>query len=396
MIMPDARDTLDSGAVANTATHVVLLTPVGRGAVATILVAGKRAVACVAAHFQPAGRVSVPELPIGRIAFGRWGGPPGEEIVVGRRGACEFEIHCHGGEAAPRAIVDSLVAAGCQRIEWRAWIRAAEADKIAAAARIALAAAPTQQTALVLVDQMQGALRAAIDVLGGHLAAGRSEPAMAFVDSLLRFASFGLHLTRPWKVVLAGRPNVGKSSLINALVGYERAIVFDQPGTTRDVVTASTALQGWPVELSDTAGLRVAHDPLEAAGIELTQTQLATADLVVLVFDASAARTSEDEALRATWPAALVVCNKSDLLIDNSPKPDGLLTSTLSGAGLPQLVDEIVRRLVPEAPAAGQAVPFTAEQVDALRQIRRLLDAGDVAAAADCLAGPISFYQPEA
>ena len=70
-------------------------------------------------------------------------------------------------------------------------------------------------------------------------------------------------------VVLSGAPNVGKSSLINALVGYERAIVFAEPGTTRDVVTAGTAVDGWPIELADTAGLRESTDPLEAAGIAL-------------------------------------------------------------------------------------------------------------------------------
>ena len=68
--------------------------------------------------------------------------------------------------------------------------------------------------------------------------------------------------------MLAGRPNVGKSSLTNALLGYTRSIVFDQPGTTRDVVTATTAIDGWPIEFSDTAGLREGSEPLEAAGIE--------------------------------------------------------------------------------------------------------------------------------
>ena len=82
------------------------------------------------------------------------------------------------------------------------------------------------------------------------------QAAAARIREWLAWEDFGLHLTRPWNVVLAGRPNVGKSSLINALLGYTRSIVFDQPGTTRDVVTAATAIDGWPIELSDTAGLR--------------------------------------------------------------------------------------------------------------------------------------------
>ena len=81
----------------------------------------------------------------------------------------------------------------------------------------------------------------------------------------------GRHLLTPFDVVLAGPANVGKSSLINALVGYNRAIVYDAPGTTRDVITAETAIDGWPVTLSDTAGLRDSDDPLEMAGVQTAQ-----------------------------------------------------------------------------------------------------------------------------
>ena len=78
-------------------------------------------------------------------------------------------------------------------------------------------------------------------------------------------------MLEPWKVVLAGAPNVGKSSLINALLGYDRAIVHDTPGTTCDVVTASAAFGGWAVELADTAGLRATIDPLETHGVCLVR-----------------------------------------------------------------------------------------------------------------------------
>jgi tRNA modification GTPase len=88
-------------------------------------------------------------------------------------------------------------------------------------------------------------------------------------------------------VVIAGPPNVGKSSLINALLGYQRAIVFDQPGTTRDVLTATTAIDGWPVELADTAGIREGDDAIETEGVARALAEIRAADLVVEVWDAS-------------------------------------------------------------------------------------------------------------
>jgi small GTP-binding protein len=107
---------------------------------------------------------------------------------------------------------------------------------------------------------------------------------------------------------------VGKSSLINALVGYQRSIVFDEPGTTRDVVTAETALDGWPIQFIDTAGLRDSDaDDLEAAGIALARQQLDAADLRLLVLDTSQPRNADDERLLDEWTDALVIANKCDL-----------------------------------------------------------------------------------
>jgi tRNA modification GTPase len=136
--------------------------------------------------------------------------------------------------------------------------------------------------------------------------------ATARVERLSALAEVGSHLTHPWRIVLAGRPNVGKSSLINALVGFERALVHATPGTTRDLVTAASAIDGWPVELIDTAGLRSTGDALEAAGIRLAEGQMAAADLVVLVFDASSRGDVDQQQLATRWPEALTVYNKCD------------------------------------------------------------------------------------
>ncbi len=356
------------------ATQVVLLTPAGRGAVASLLVAGPRAAEAVSELFHPCSEQPLAEQPCGKIILGRWQSrDSGEEVVVCRRTPQRVEIHCHGGQVAAAAILHSLAARGCQVIAWQQWEYQSADDPLAAAAQIALAAAPTERTAAILWDQAQGALSRALDEIAAHLQAGNARTALACVDSLLQWSALGGHLVEPWRVVLAGRPNVGKSSLINALLGYPRAIVHDTPGTTRDVVTTTTAFDGWPVELSDTAGLHASTDALEAAGIRVAQSRLAAADLPLLVFDASSPWADEDERLANDWPTALRIHNKCDLTDSSAAvagQPAGLLTSATGGQGIDDLQREIARRLVPQSPAAGQAVPFAVGQVELLEHLR--------------------------
>ena len=114
-----------------------------------------------------------------------------------------------------------------------------------------------------LLDQYHGALESEIEAIRTLLRELQPniDAAASRLETLLGRASIGLHLVRPWRVTIAGPPNVGKSSLLNALAGFERAIVFDQPGTTRDVLTVLTAIDGWPIELADTAGWRDSERP---------------------------------------------------------------------------------------------------------------------------------------
>jgi tRNA modification GTPase len=225
-----------------------------------------------------------------------------------------------------------------------------------------------------LLDQQAGTLRRAIDEASRLAKAGDRTAALAIVDRLLARAALGLRLTEPFRVVFCGRPNVGKSSLLNAALGYRRAVVFDQPGTTRDVVTASTVVDGWPIELSDTAGLRASDDELETAGIAAARNRLTEADLVVVVIDVTAAWTDDDAAIVAEHPQAIVVLNKSDAAEMSDPaRPAGLLTSAVTGLGIDELLKTIVARLVPQPPSPGEAVPFTERQVQELRELRASL-----------------------
>lgn len=370
--------TAHAGDAGHAETWVVLLTSPGRAAVASLLVEGRDATGQVERRFQPASGRALADRARGQIVFGRWrSGEHGEEVVVCRRDDERVEVHCHGGRAAARAIIAALVEGGCREVDWHEWARRSAPDAIVADARIALAAAPTERTAMILLDQHAGALSRAIREIAGLVAGGDAGRAIARIDELLAWSALGSHLVEPWKVVLAGRPNVGKSSLINALVGYERAIVHATPGTTREVVTAAAAVEGWPIELADTAGLRGAAEPLEVEGIGQARRTLGEADLVVLVFDVSRDRSSEDEKLAAGWPQALRVFNKCDLAnADRRGGASGIFTSALGGDGLEELERAIAGRLVPRAPAEGQAMGFLPRHREALAAARGAIAAG--------------------
>jgi tRNA modification GTPase len=347
---------------------VIRLTPPGRGAVATLRVEGSGAVAAVALHFHARGGRPLAAYPAEQIVVGRFGGEAGEEVVACRRSDTAVELHCHGGRAAVARIVESLVAAGCQPVPWRDWTRTQADDPIAAAALVALADVRTERTAAILLDQYHGALRRAMDEIQQDIDRGDASAARERIETLLAREKLGRHLTRPWSVVLAGRPNVGKSSLMNALAGYGRAIVHHAPGTTRDAVALTTAIDGWPVELCDTAGLRTAEDAVERAGVKRARERLALADVAVLVTDRSVPWSAEDQALSDQWPAAVLVYNKCDLPVPPGDRPPGLSISALRGEGLDVLLSTIGQRLAPDLPPPGAAVPFSSEQVETLRQ----------------------------
>ena len=307
--------------------------------------------------------------------------------MVCRRANDEWEIHCHGGRSASEAILQDLAADGATVADSPAWLQRHVPDCLAADARLALGAAPTERTAIILLDQYRGALRCQLENVQVALDQGAWETVAACLTRLTALSRVGLHLTQPWRVVVAGPPNAGKSSLVNAILGYSRSIVFHQPGTTRDVVAALTALDGWPVELFDTAGLRAGGDAIECEGVARALTQMHQADLVLLVFDATAGWTESHRQLAAEWPQSLVVGNKADLLRDEPPATAWqLTTSALTGQGLAELLEAIVRRLVPVSPQPGEAVPFSPEHFTALHAAQAALAAHNPKSAAAILA----------
>ena len=359
--------------------RVCVLTPQGRGAVAVVRVWGPRALAVADAAFRPRRGPSLAGSPSGRLRVGRIGAGTGDEVVAVVIGTDppEVEVSAHGGTAAVELVAEALVAEGAELRRPVAWVRHDARSAIAAEALVDLTRAPTVRTAEILLEQAQGALeadvRAALAVLADH-----PEVALDLVDALLGRADVGLRLIAGWRVVLAGRPNVGKSRLLNALTGYDRAIVDATPGTTRDVVTARTALQGWPVELADTAGLRPSDDPIEVAGVRLARARQGEADLVLVVLDRSEPLIDLDRAIVSEQACGLIVANKCDLPEAWSPAElDAVAVSAEHGDGIEELVATIARRLVPDTPPPFRGVPFRASQVRRLRAGRDALVAGD-------------------
>lgn len=183
-------------------------------------------------------------------------------------------------------------------------------------------------------------------ILGMHARAREA------IGRLLTTASAGQRLHDGALVVLAGRPNAGKSSLFNALLGSSRSLVTEIPGTTRDTVEAQGEVLGWPVRYADTAGLRDADERLERMGIEVSRRYVAAADLLLLCVEADRAATPDERMLLGERPS-LLVRSKADL----APATDaeGIEVSAVTGAGLHRLREAIAARLFGDGTSGGYA-----------------------------------------
>ncbi len=364
------------------ATIAACLTPPGRGAIATLVLHGPQAWSLARELVRlPSPTQSLPlDSTPGRFWLGRMGeSGASDEVVIAAKAAGpvpQLEIHCHGGQEVVRLLLDLLARRGAVVRSWEEFVRDTALDPLCAQAQIVLARAPTVRTASILLDQMHGALSALLRTIRGHLDHRETTQAVAQLDGILRFAGVGRHLVDPWRVVIAGAPNVGKSSLVNAIAGYERCIVSPTPGTTRDVVTTVVALDGWPVELADTAGWRTQAGPLEAQGIARAQAAAAQAELCVWVLDASTMPAYPAE----PPPAMQLVINKIDLPaawnLDDARGAS--CVSAKTGQGVKELCDWISRTLVPDVPPPGAAVAFSGELCAQLSRTRECCVAGTV------------------
>ena len=206
-----------------------------------------------------------------------------------------------------------------------------------------------------------------IDFLSGSDVEERVGSVGDLVADLIDEARHGEVLTRGLDVVIAGPPNVGKSTLMNVLSQTDRAIVTDIPGTTRDLLHVEIEIDGVPVRLTDTAGIRSTDDPVERLGVERAQAAVGGADVVLEVRDASA----ESESADMQAPEALVVWNKVDL-VDGFDPPVGVAISATTGIGL----DALRTKIVESVGLSGETGTFSARlrHLQSLEQCREALD----------------------
>ena len=371
-------------------TIAAIATPLGEGGLAVLRLSGAQAYAIADKCFQPVGKSSLkPSVaPTHTIQFGkiiRDGNVIDEVLLAVLRAPRTFtredtvEISCHGGLLPAKLILDALLAGGARLAEpgeftKRAFLNGridlaqAEAvvDLIHSRTELALAAANEQLAGKL--SQRINKLRDDLMLTLAHVEAyidfpeediaeetkeellQRLESGVSFMDELLRTANEGQILRRGIRAAIIGRPNAGKSSLLNQLLGRDRAIVSHIAGTTRDTIEETANIRGLPVIFIDTAGLREARDEIEVEGIRRSRESLAQAEFILHVLDASEPLTGADEIYLNEFAdkKRILVLNKTDLPVKlELPPPlithhSPLITvSSLSGQGIEALKDAI-------------------------------------------------------
>lgn len=345
---------------------------------------------------------------------------PGPHSYTGEDSA---EFHCHGSPVVLRELLSALFAAGARQagpgeFTQRAFLNG-RLDLTEAEAVVDLIDAETAAAARNAAAQLSGSLRRDFQAVTDALLdiATRFYAVVDYPDEdipdihpeevdqalttagdtlkrLLATCGRGRVLKRGVSTAIVGRPNAGKSSLLNALAGYARAIVTDIPGTTRDTVEESVVCGGVQLRLIDTAGIHDTEDTVERLGVERSRQALERADLALAVVDAAAGLTAEDEAilrLAARCPRWILVWNKEDLLSDASqlprlpedlPQPAAAVcVSARTGAGLDAL-EAAVAALFPAGEVPDGSILTNERQEHAARRAAEAVDRAREALAA--------------
>ncbi len=365
----------------NSETIAAIATPPGEGAIATLRISGNDTADILerifSGHSSPSATprklvygnvISKDGLTVDEVLAAFFSGPAsytGEDMA---------EISCHGGMVITRLVLDTILAAGARQARpgeftERAFLNG-KLDMTQAEAVMDLIAAQTELAAHAASEQLQGALGSKILELRNELLAilaeieadidfpdeditaqtanlltTRVESVLGKLANLLDTAQRGRILREGARLVIFGEPNAGKSSLLNRLLGYQRAIVSEQPGTTRDTIEEIINIGGYPVRLVDTAGMRDSVDEIELAGMQFTRARLATADLILHVIDASQPK-PVSQRLPDSDAQLLRILNKCDLgMHPDWHGHDAVQVSCLNGNGLEQLEQALLAEM---------------------------------------------------
>lgn len=368
-------------------TIAAIATPLGEGGLAVLRLSGPRALLIADACFVPRGKHSLKlcKAPTHTVHYGhveRQGNPVDEVLATVMLAPRTFtaedtvEISCHGGLLPARLVLDALLECGARLAEpgeftRRAFLNGridlaqaeAVADLIHSRTELALAAANEQLAGKLSrrINQLRDDLVKTLAHVEAHIdfpdediapdtraqLLDRLERAEMFITELLQTANEGQVLRRGVRAAIVGPPNAGKSSLLNQLLGRDRAIVSPIAGTTRDTIEETANIRGLPVVLIDTAGLRESEDAIEAEGVRRSRESYAQAELILHVLDASEPLTNSQQAHLAEFAGKkrIIVCNKSDLPgrleLPGAMKAAAVDICCLTGAGLETLKDSI-------------------------------------------------------
>lgn len=365
-------------------TIAAISTPPGEGAVALIRISGPGARPIL-------GKIFRPEIPAPRrAACGRIheNGATVDQVLVtvfeapaSYTGEDMVEIGCHGGILLAAHILEIVLRQGARAADpgeftQRAFLNG-KMDLTRAEAVMDLIRARTPLALRAAAEQLQGRLGAevsgiradvletvahleawidfpeeGIDPATGELLLEKISACISRIECLLSTAESGRVLREGVRVAIVGRPNAGKSSLLNRLLGMERAIVSPVPGTTRDTIEESACLRGILFRLTDTAGLRETQDPVEREGVDRARRTIEQADLVLHILDASAE--FDEPGLRER---EILVANKIDLIASGTRLPaKALRVSSITGDGYPGLIEAMVRETCGQHLSAGQSL----------------------------------------
>ena len=421
-------------------TISAIVTAPGEAGVGIVRVSGPLAQNVGEALFCSASGRKLAELPSHYASYGKVVNPVDgamvdEVLLLVMRAPHSYtredvvEIQCHGSHVSLRRILALTLSCGARLAEPGEFTKRAflngRLDLTQAEAVMDVIRAKTEASLRLAVRHLEGGLAAAIraererllaliahiealldypeeeieEVSARQAADGAALSAVA-LQRLLDTADQGKVLREGLATVILGKPNVGKSSLLNALVRTQRAIVTDVPGTTRDVIEEYVNLRGVPLRIIDTAGIRETEDIVEKLGVERSRQMLEEADLVLVLLDTSRPLSTEDKEVLTLLGAqkSLVLLNKSDLpplwgeeeIRTLAPGQQVLRISLAAASGLEELEEAIVQQVYCGAASQGEGLLAVNVRQEALLQqaVRHLQEVGDAAAAGmplDCL-----------